>query len=160
MPCSSSARFALPSPLTAPRHIPLTHPLANPHLCPWRSQHGNYTQNEYGQHQYPRYRFFKACTDVFKADGRSVPIFNDKHLSWKYAWAEEMVQESKDLGFAFMAGSSLPIAWRMPAVDMPYGAEVEEIMSVAYGGVDSCASNLLLPPPQSPNPGPHNRTRA
>ena len=25
----------------------------------------------------------------------------------------------------------------MPAVDMPYGAEVEEVMSVAYGGVDS-----------------------
>ena len=64
-----------------------------------------------------------------------------------------MVQESKDLGFAFMAGSSLPIAWRMPAVDMPYGAEVEEIMSVAYGGVDSCASNLL-PPPPVPQPRP------
>ena len=61
-----------------------------------------------------------------------------------------MVQESKDLGFAFMAGSSLPIAWRMPAVDMPYGAEVEEIMSVAYGGVDSCASNVV--PPALPNP--------
>ena len=56
------------------------------------------THNEYGQHQYPRYRFFKACTDVFKADGRSVPIFSDKHLSWKYSWAEEMVRESKELG--------------------------------------------------------------
>eukprot|EP01050_Picozoa_sp_SAG11_P028030 SAG11_NODE_7336_length_1159_cov_1.040566_1_plen_295_part_01 len=52
-------------------------------------EHGQYTRNEFGQHQYPRYRFFKACTDVFKADGRSVPIFSDKHLSWKYAWAED-----------------------------------------------------------------------
>jgi hypothetical protein len=25
----------------------------------------------------------------------------------------------------------------MPAVDMPHGAAVEELMSVAYGGVDS-----------------------
>ena len=25
-----------------------------------------------------RYELFKACTDVFAADGRSVPIFNDK----------------------------------------------------------------------------------
>jgi hypothetical protein len=100
-------------------------------------EHGAYTHNEFGQHQYPRYRFFKACTNVFKADGRSVPVFSDKHLSWKFQWAEEMVRESKELGFAFMAGSSLPVAWRMPAVDMPHGAAVEELMSVAYGGVDS-----------------------
>ena len=66
-----------------------------------------------------------------------------------------MVQESKDLNFAFMAGSSLPIAWRMPAVDMPYGAEVEESMSGASGGVDSCASNVV---PLRP-PTPHNRTQ-
>ena len=44
-----------------------------------------------------------------------------------------MVALSKELDFPFMAGSSLPIAWRMPAVDMPYGAEVEEVMCVAYG---------------------------
>ena len=40
-------------------------------------RHQQYTHNEFGQHQYPRHRFFKACTDVFKADGRSVPIFSD-----------------------------------------------------------------------------------
>ena len=39
-----------------------------------------------------------------------------------------MVAESKQLGFAFNAGSSLPVAWRMPAVDMPFGAEVEELV--------------------------------
>ncbi len=48
-----------------------------------------------------------------------------------------MVALSKELDFPFMAGSSLPIAWRMPSVDMPYGAEVEEVMCCAYGGVDS-----------------------
>src|SRR4029453_142837 len=35
------------------------------------------------------------------------------------------------------AGSSLPVTWRMPAVDLPYGAEVEEMLCVAMGGVDS-----------------------
>jgi hypothetical protein len=84
---------------------------------------------------YPRYRFFKACTDCFKKVGRSVPIFSDKHLSWRFDWAQEMVALSKELDFPFMAGSSLPIAWRMPSVDMPYGAEVEEVMCCAYGGL-------------------------
>ena len=76
-------------------------------------------------------------TDVFRQDGRAVPVFNDKHLSWRWEWAREMVDTARKLGFALLAGSSLPVTWRMPAVDLPYGAEVEELMGVAMGGVDS-----------------------
>jgi hypothetical protein len=99
-------------------------------------EHGNYPLNEIGQKRYPRYEFFKAVTDVFRQDGRSLPVFNDKHLSWKFEWAKEMVAISKELKFPFLAGSSLPVTWRMPDVDLPYGAEVEEIVCVAHGGVD------------------------
>ena len=60
-----------------------------------------------------------------------------EHLSWKWDWAAEMVAISKELDFPFMAGSSLPTAWRMPPVDMPYGAEVEEALTVSIGSVDS-----------------------
>ena len=70
-------------------------------------------------------------------DGRVVPVFNDKHLSWKWEWAKEMVDTARKLKFPFLAGSSLPVTWRMPAIDMPYGAEVEEMLCVAIGGVDS-----------------------
>jgi hypothetical protein len=41
------------------------------------------------------------------------------------------------LGFPFLAGSSLPVTWRMPAIDLPHGTEVEEAMCLAMGGVDS-----------------------
>jgi len=30
---------------------------------------------------YPRFEFFEQVTKVFEADGRSVPVYNDKHLS-------------------------------------------------------------------------------
>ena len=100
-------------------------------------EHGDYPQNEIGQHKYPRYEFFKQVTDVFRQDGRAVPVFNDKHLSWKWEWAREMVEISRELKFPFLAGSSLPVTWRMPAVEMPPGAEVQEAMCVAMGGVDS-----------------------
>jgi hypothetical protein len=100
-------------------------------------EHGQYEKSEHAQTKYPRYELFKACTDVFAADGKSVPIFNDKLLSWKWEWAEEMVALSKQLDFPFMAGSSLPTAWRMPPVDMPYGADVEEALTVSIGSVDS-----------------------
>jgi hypothetical protein len=100
-------------------------------------EHGNYPTNEIGQRLYPRYEFFKQVKEVFKKDGRTTPVFNDKHLSWKWEWAREMVDTARSLGFALQAGSSLPLTWRMPAVDLPYGAGVEEVLCLAHGGLDS-----------------------
>ena len=100
-------------------------------------EHGSYPNNEIGQKMYPRYEFFKQVVDVFKKDGRVTPVFNDKHLSWKWEWAKEMVETSRAMQFPFLAGSSLPVTWRMPSIDMPYGAEIDEVLCVAMGGVDS-----------------------
>ena len=68
--------------------------------------------------------------DVFRASGRTVPYYNDKHFSWKWEWAKEMYDTSRKMGFPLMAGSSLPVTWRMPAVDMPLGATVREAVCV------------------------------
>jgi hypothetical protein len=100
-------------------------------------EHGTYPTNKLGQKLYPRYEFFKQVVEVFDKDGRAVPVFNDKHLSWNFDWAREMVQTARKLGFGLLAGSSLPVTWRLPAVDLPYGAEVEEALCVALGRVDS-----------------------
>ena len=99
-------------------------------------EHGNYPVNEIGQKQYPRYELFRQIVDVFRQDGRSAPVFNDKHLSWKFAWAKEMVETSHEMGFPLLAGSSLPVTWRMPAIDLPYGDEVDEVLCVAHGAKD------------------------
>jgi hypothetical protein len=100
-------------------------------------EHGKYPTNKLGQVLYPRYEFFQQVVEVFKKDGRALPIFNDKHLSWKWEWAKEMVDTARRMRFGLLAGSSLPVTWRMPAIDMPYGAAVEEMMCVAMGRVDS-----------------------
>lgn len=100
-------------------------------------EHGNYPKSEYGQTKYPRYDFFKQTTDVFRKDGKVVPVFNDKHLSWKWDWAKEMYDISQEMKIPFAAGSSLPVTWRMPSIDLPYDAEVSEMMSVAIGSMDS-----------------------
>ena len=99
-------------------------------------EHGNYPHNEFGQKLYPRHKLFTQITDVFRKDGRSVPVFNDKHLSWSFDLAKEMVDLSRELKFPFLAGSSLPVTWRMPSVELPYGAEVEQGLVVAYGSKD------------------------
>ena len=100
-------------------------------------EHGDYPTNEKGQRLYPRYELFKQIVAVFRASGKTASIFNDKHLSWKWEWAKEMYDTSVDMGFAFMAGSSLPVTWRTPSIDMPLGAPVQEAVGVGYGGVDS-----------------------
>jgi len=99
-------------------------------------EHGNYPTNAIGQKQYPRYELYSQIVKVFKEDGRTTPIFNDKHLSWNFAWAKEMVETARTMSFPLLAGSSLPVTWRMPAIDMPHGAEVEEVLGIAHGPVD------------------------
>ncbi len=100
-------------------------------------EHGKYPRNEKGQTRYPRYEFFQQIVAVFRSSGRSVPLFSDKHLSWNWDWAKEMYDTARSLGFPFMAGSSLPVTWRIPSVEMPQGARIREAVSVCYGGVDS-----------------------
>ena len=100
-------------------------------------EHGNYPRNEKGQTKYPRYEFFEEIVKVFRDSGRAVPIFNDKHLSWNWEWARKMYDTSRELNFAFMAGSSLPVTWRTPSVEMPLGSRISEALCVCYGGVDS-----------------------
>jgi hypothetical protein len=100
-------------------------------------EHGNYPTNEKGQRLYPRYELFEQIVQVFRRSGRGVPVFNDKHLSWNWDWAQQMVDTARQMQFALMAGSSLPVARRIPPVEMPFGADVEEAICLALGSPDS-----------------------
>lgn len=101
------------------------------------AEHGDYPKNEKGQTRYPRYDWFKEVVKVFEASGRSVPVFNDKHLSTQWGECQEMVDDSRRLGFPFLAGSSLPVTWRFPSIDMPIDTPLKESVCACYGGVDS-----------------------
>ncbi len=101
------------------------------------AEHGKYPKNEKGQTLYPRHEFFKRVVRVFEKSGRSVPVFNDKHLATTWAECREMVDDSRRLNFPFLAGSSLPVTWRFPQVDMPWGVPLVESVCVGFGGVDS-----------------------
>ena len=100
-------------------------------------EHGDYPKNRIHQTLYPRYQFFEQIVKVFEASVRTVPVYNDKHLSWNWDWARKMYDTSRRMGFPLMAGSCLPVTWRTPSLEMPREARVREAVSVAYGGVDS-----------------------
>ncbi len=106
-------------------------------------EHGEYPNNEKGQKLYPRYEFFEQCVKVFKDSGRAVPVYNDKHLSYSFQKAQQMVAASKSLLFPMLSGSSLPVTWRLPDIEMPLHAHIEEAVMVGEGGSDAMDFHAL-----------------
>lgn len=106
-------------------------------------EHGDYPMNDKQQKLYPRFEMFLKITDVFRQSGRAVPVFNDKHLSWSWRQARRMVEISRELRFPMLAGSSAPVAFRVPAVDTPFGAAQKHAVAISYSGLDIYGFHVL-----------------
>lgn len=96
-------------------------------------EQGNYPLNALGQQEYPRKRFFDEIVAVMQRSKTFVPLFNDKHLSYRWDWAKEMYETAKRFSIPFMAGSSVPLAQRKPAFELPADAAIDEIVCI-HGG--------------------------
>jgi len=99
-------------------------------------EHGDYAWNEKEQHLYPRKYFMEQICAVFATSGRSVPIYNDKHLSYNWHDARWMFDRAAALKVPFMAGSSFPVGWRNPWLEHPLGTVIQEAVAVGYSGLD------------------------
>ena len=105
-------------------------------------EHGDYPLNERNQILYPRFELFQEDIDVFRKSGRSVPVFVDKHLSFDHQKAAKMVSTAKEMKFGLMAGSSLPVTWRIPELAPPLGTPFEE--GIAVIGYDRSTWEIYL----------------
>ncbi|MCI0682944.1 MAG: hypothetical protein L0Y71_12645 [Gemmataceae bacterium] len=107
-------------------------------------EHGNYPYTkDTNQHMYPRRRFFDAIVAVLRKHRRAVPLFSDKHLAYAWADAKHMVDTARELRIPFIAGSSLPVAWRQPALTLPRGCALTEALVLGYGGLESYGFHAL-----------------
>ena len=106
-------------------------------------EHGDYPHNEKGQRLYPRRRLFEETVAVFRDSGRVVPVFSDKHLAYNWQDAKWIYDTAREMKIPFMAGSSMPIAFRCPPDNVPLGAAVEEIVAVAHGPLESYGYHIL-----------------
>ncbi len=106
-------------------------------------EHGDYPRNDKGQILYPRFEFFEQCAKVFEQDGRSVPVYNDKHLSYSFDKAKKMVETSRRLKFPMLGGSSLPVTWRLPELELPLGCHIEDALMIGAGGSDAMDFHAL-----------------
>ncbi len=79
--------------------------------------------------------FFQPMAEVFEKDGRAVPIYIDQPLSFEQA--RRMVVVSRHLKFPVLAGSSLPLTWRLPPLELPMACVVEDSLMVGIGSLRS-----------------------
>jgi hypothetical protein len=98
-------------------------------------EHGDYPTNEKDQKLYPRYKFFQHVVQVFRSSGHAVPVFSDKHLSYDWKEAKSMYDQSRELKFPMMAGSSGSITFRRPELDFPLDTEFDAALGVSGGWI-------------------------
>ncbi|MDX2035087.1 MAG: hypothetical protein SFX72_00450 [Isosphaeraceae bacterium] len=100
------------------------------------AEHGDYPFNERLQKLYPRKRYFDQVLEVFAASGRTVPVFIDKHLSYDRFEGLAMADAARKANVPLMAGSSLPVTWRLPALEPPLGLPWKEAVVASRGELE------------------------
>lgn len=100
-------------------------------------EHGDYPLTpDTRQQLYPRRRFFEQIAAALKRGGKSVPVFNDKHLAHSWQDAKFMYDLAREQSIPFLAGSSVPVAWRHPALELNRDDEIESVVTVGWDGLE------------------------
>ena len=100
------------------------------------AEHGEYPFNQKLQKLYPRGRLFREVMEALQASNARPPIFIDKHLSYDAGEAARMLDAARSSGVPLMAGSSLPVTWRLPELEVPLGLPWTEAVVASRGEVE------------------------
>jgi hypothetical protein len=100
-------------------------------------EHGRYPLSKTGQVTFPKRRLFSEILAVCDRSNRIVPVYTDKHLADNWQDAKWIYDQAHRRGMPLMAGSTLPLTWRYPPVDVGRGARISEIVATAYGSLEA-----------------------
>src|SRR5438876_1812577 len=67
------------------------------------AEHGDYPKSPTGNTQYPKRRFWEETIKVFKASGRVVPVFIDKHLADNWIDAKYIYDSAREMRIPLLA---------------------------------------------------------
>ncbi|HET6218586.1 MAG TPA: hypothetical protein VFE27_16300, partial [Acidobacteriaceae bacterium] len=93
-------------------------------------EHGNYPTDLKGHWLLPRWWIYQQVIRVFEQSKRSVPVFNDKHLSYNWDDAKWMFDKSRELNFPLSGGSSIPTYFRKPEIELAIDTPIKNSIVV------------------------------
>ncbi len=106
-------------------------------------EHGDYPTNEKGQKLYPRYELMEQIVRAYRATGRALPLFSDKHFSTEWKKAKQMFDWSRELRFPLIAGTSLTLTWRRPALELDLDSPVRRAVGYYFGPKEAYGFHAL-----------------
>ena len=106
-------------------------------------EHGDYPRTELGQEMLPRRYFFEQIAAVIAEAGRPIPVFNDKHLSYRWDDAAWMYETARAKKIPLWAGSALPVVWRNPNWEHPLGQPVDRALVIGFHMVERYGFHAL-----------------
>lgn len=95
-------------------------------------EHGEYPTDLKGHWLLPRWWIYNQVVRILEQSKRSVPVFNDKHLSYDWDEARWMFDKSRELNFPLTGGSSIPIYYRKPEIELDIDTPIKN--SIVLGG--------------------------
>jgi hypothetical protein len=106
-------------------------------------EHGDYPKSELGQEMTPRRYFFEQIQGVLSEVGRPIPIYNDKHLSYRWDDARWMYETAKMKHIPLWAASALPVVWRSPNWEHPEGEEIDQALVIGFHMIERYGYHAL-----------------
>ena len=92
---------------------------------------------------YPRKRYFDEIVRTFESQGRVLPLLNDKYLAYDWADAKSMADRIRALQIPFACGSTVPLSWQRPPLNLPPAPQFDELLAVSYSDLEEHAYHAI-----------------
>jgi hypothetical protein len=102
-------------------------------------EHGVYPRTPRGNFMYPRWRYFDEITRVMQQENRVLPMYQDKYFAYEWADARRTYDRVREMRIPFMCGSTVPLSWQRPPLDLPPHPHFSELLTASYSDIEEHA---------------------
>lgn len=106
-------------------------------------EHGDYPRTPRGNFMYPRKRYFDEIMRAFESKGRVLPLLNDKYLAYEWSDAKSMADTVRAKKIPFHCGSTIPMSWQRPPLNLPRSPKFDELLAVSYSDLEEHAYHAI-----------------
>ncbi len=106
-------------------------------------EHGDYPRTPRGNVMYPRWRYFDQIARVMRKDGRVIPMYQDKYFAYSWDDAKRMYDTAREMRIPLLCGSTVPLAWRRPPIEIPPGTRFTEMLTTSYSDLEEHAYHAI-----------------